>query len=252
MKIVTTSLVALLAFASLGSAEKKQKLDIVDTAVAAGSFNTLAAALKAGGLVDALKGDGPFTVFAPTDEAFAKLPKGTVETLLKPENKSKLVDILTYHVVSGRVPSKKAVKLDSATALNKKSIKLEVKDGSLYLNSSKVVKADIKCSNGVIHVIDSVLIPSAGGKTGKNRTDDLMVAAIEKGVKLFNHGQHGACADIYEMAALAGLKMDSKALSSDRKAILTTALKASQSSQCDTTRAWTMRRALDRIMASTK
>ena len=252
MKLVTTTLIGMLAFASIASAEKKAKKDIVDTAVAAGSFNTLAAALKAGGLVDALKGDGPFTVFAPTDEAFAKLPKGTVETLLKPENKDKLVDILTYHVISGKVASKKAVKLDTAKALNKKSISLEVKDGSLYLNSSKVVKADIKCSNGIIHVIDSVLIPSAGEKTGKNVTEDLMVAAIEKGVKLFNHGQHGACADVYEVAALAGLKMDSKELSSDTKAVLMTALKASQNSQCDTTRAWTMRRALDRVMASTK
>jgi hypothetical protein len=101
-------------------------------------------------------------------------------------------------------------------------------------------------------VIDSVLIPSAGGKTGKNETEDLMVTAIEKGVKLFNHGQHGACADVYEVAAIAGLKMDSKELCADRKAVLMTALKASQNSRCDTTRAWTMRRALDRIMASTK
>ena len=124
MKLVTTTLIGMLAFASIASAEKKEKKDIVDTAVAAGSFNTLAAALKAGGLVDALKGDGPFTVFAPTDEAFAKLPKGTVETLLKPENKDKLVDILTYHVISGKVASKKAVKLDTAKALNKKSITL--------------------------------------------------------------------------------------------------------------------------------
>ena len=143
MKIVTTSLIGLLAFASFSFAEKKERKDIVDTAVAAGSFKTLAAALEAGGLVEALKGKGPFTVFAPTDEAFAKLPEGTVETLLKPENKAKLVDILTYHVVSGRVPSKKAVKLDSAKALNKKDIALEVKGESLYLNSSKVVKLSL-------------------------------------------------------------------------------------------------------------
>lgn len=250
MKIITTSLIGLLAFASFSFAEKKERKDIVDTAVAAGSFKTLAAALEAGGLVETLKGKGPFTVFAPTDEAFAKLPEGTVETLLKPENKAKLVDILTYHVVSGRVPSKKAVKLDSAKALNKKDIALEVKGESLYLNSSKVVKADIRCSNGIIHVIDSVLLPSAGGKTGKNVANDLMVAAIEKGVKLFNHGQHGACADVYEVAALAGLKMSTARLTADQKSILTGALQASQGSQCNTTRAWTMRRALDRVMAS--
>lgn len=138
-----------------------EKKDIVDTAVAAGSFKTLAAALKAGGLVETLKGAGPFTVFAPTDEAFAKLPEGTVETLLKPENKAKLVDILTYHVVAGDVPSTEAVKLKEAAALNKKMITLEAKDGALYLNKSKVVTADVKCSNGTIHIIDAVLLPPA-------------------------------------------------------------------------------------------
>jgi uncharacterized surface protein with fasciclin (FAS1) repeats len=133
--------------------------NIVETAVAAGSFKTLAAALTAAGLVDTLKGDGPFTVFAPTDEAFAKLPEGTLKSLLLPENKAKLVDILTYHVVAGDVRSEAAVKLTSATALNKKAIKLEVKDGALHLNKSKVTSADIVCSNGVIHVIDTVLLP---------------------------------------------------------------------------------------------
>ena len=136
-----------------------EKKDIVDTAVAAGSFKTLAAALKAAGLVETLKGPGPFTVFAPTDEAFAKLPKGTVESLLKPENKDKLADILTYHVVAGDVPAAAAMKFKEATAVNKKTIALEVKDGALYLNKSKVTTADVKCSNGTIHIIDSVLMP---------------------------------------------------------------------------------------------
>ncbi|MGC6564172.1 MAG: fasciclin domain-containing protein [Akkermansiaceae bacterium] len=141
---------------------KTAKKDIVDTAVAAGSFKTLAAALGAAGLVETMKGDGPFTVFAPTDEAFAKLPKGTVETLLKPENKDKLIAILTYHVVSGKVMAKTAVTLDKATALNKKDIALKVTDKTLVLNgSAKVVKADIECSNGVIHVIDTVILPPA-------------------------------------------------------------------------------------------
>ena len=138
-----------------------EKKDIVDTAVAAGSFKTLAAALKAAGLVETLKGPGPFTVFAPTDEAFAKLPAGTLETLLKPENKEKLVDILTYHVVAGDVPAEAAMKLKEATALNKKKITLEVKEGALYLNKSKVTTADVKSSNGTIHIIDSVLMPPA-------------------------------------------------------------------------------------------
>lgn len=163
MKTLVKSLVGFLAMATIATAEEKAaKTDIVDTAVGAGSFKTLVAAVKAAGLVDALKADGPLTVFAPTDEAFAKLPEGTVETLLKPENKDKLIDILTYHVVSGNVPSKTAVTLDKATALNKKEIKLAVKEGSLTLNdSAKVVKADIECSNGVIHVIDTVILPPA-------------------------------------------------------------------------------------------
>ncbi|MCU0749689.1 MAG: fasciclin domain-containing protein [Akkermansiaceae bacterium] len=153
--------VAALATASVTGAEKK---DIVDTAVAAGSFKTLAAALGAAGLVDTLKGDGPFTVFAPTDEAFAKLPAGTVEELLKPENKAKLTDILTYHVVAGKVDAKAAMKLSTATALNKKPITLVVKDGALFLNDSKVTTADVEASNGVIHIIDAVLMPPAGDK----------------------------------------------------------------------------------------
>lgn len=153
------SLLLTLCIGGLAVTAEAEEKDIVDTAVAAGGFETLAAALKAGGLIDALKGDGPFTVFAPTDDAFAKLPKGTVETLLKPENKDQLVDILTYHVVSGKVPSKVAVTLTEAAALNQKEIRLEVKEGSLYLNKSKVTAADIDCSNGVIHVIDQVLLP---------------------------------------------------------------------------------------------
>lgn len=164
MKPLFKSLACILSVAALSaaslSAEEKKK-DIVDTAVAAGSFKTLAAALGAAGLVDTLKGDGPFTVFAPTDEAFAKLPAGTVETLLKPENKAKLTEILTYHVVAGNVEAAAAMKLKQATALNKKTIKLTVKEGALYLNESKVTTADVKCSNGVIHIIDTVLMPPA-------------------------------------------------------------------------------------------
>lgn len=166
MKALTTSILfGFFALVSPAAADhhgdkKAAKKDIVDTAVAAGSFKTLAAALGAADLVEVLKGEGPFTVFAPTDEAFEKLPEGTVETLLKPENKQKLVDILTYHVVPGKVMAKTAVTLDEATAVNKKTIKLEVKDGKLMLNdSATVVKADVKASNGVIHVIDAVILP---------------------------------------------------------------------------------------------
>ena len=139
--------------------------DIVDTAVAAGQFKTLAAALEAAGLIDALKGMGPFTVFAPTDEAFAKLPAGTVESLLRPENKEKLKSILLYHVVSGNVPASEVSKLNgrSVKTLQGSSIKVRTKNG-VRLDHAKVVQTDVAASNGVIHVIDTVLMPATAAK----------------------------------------------------------------------------------------
>ncbi len=133
--------------------------DIVDTAVADGRFKTLAAALGAAGLVETLKGEGPFTVFAPTDDAFAKLPAGTVETLLKPENLEQLKSILLYHVVSGKVLADQVVTLESADTVLGKPVTIKVMDGKVYVNDSQVVLTDVLASNGVIHVIDSVLLP---------------------------------------------------------------------------------------------
>ena len=134
--------------------------DIVDTAVAAGSFQTLAKALQAADLVDTLKGPGPFTVFAPTDEAFAKLPAGTLEDLLKPENKDKLRAILTYHVIPGKVTAAQVVKLSSAKTVNGQEVKITSSGGTVMANDAHVVKADIAASNGVIHVIDAVILPN--------------------------------------------------------------------------------------------
>ena len=158
---MTFLVAALIAGATFGMtrAEDAKKKDIVDTAVAAGSFKTLAAALKAAGLVEALKGDGPFTVFAPTDEAFAKLPKGTVEELLKPENKEKLVAVLKYHVVPGKVLAADVVKLTEAKTVQGGKVTIIVKDGTVLVDGAKVVKTDVTASNGVIHVIDSVILP---------------------------------------------------------------------------------------------
>lgn len=133
--------------------------DLVATAVNAGSFKTLAAALEAAGLVAALQGDGPFTVFAPTDEAFAKLPKGAVENLLKPENKDKLTAVLTYHVVPGRIYAKDAVGAEAAATLQGQMVRISIKDGQLMANGAKIVATDVEATNGVIHVIDSVLLP---------------------------------------------------------------------------------------------
>jgi len=151
--------VAMVALVSARPAAVGQNQDIVDTAVAAGSFKTLTAALKAAGLVETLKGKGPFTVFAPTDEAFAKLPAGTVESLLKPENKQKLVAVLTYHVVSGSVMAADVVKLKDAKTVNGQSVKIGVSGGNVMVDNAHVVKTDIKTSNGVIHVIDTVMMP---------------------------------------------------------------------------------------------
>ena len=152
--VVTTGAVA---NTTVVSAQTK---DIVDTAVAAGSFKTLATALAAADLVQTLKGPGPFTVFAPTDEAFAKLPVGTIETLLKPENKTKLQRILTYHVVAGRVMASDVMKMRSATAVSGDTITVATRDGGVTVDKAHVVKTDITASNGVIHVIDSVILPS--------------------------------------------------------------------------------------------
>lgn len=144
--------------ASTGFAADK---DIVDTAVSAGSFKTLVAAVKAAGLVDTLKGKGPFTVLAPTDEAFAKLPKGTVESLLKPENKDKLIAVLTYHVIPAKAMAADVVKLDGkgVKSVQGSEVMIKVVDGSVFVDKAKVVKTDIETSNGVIHVIDTVILP---------------------------------------------------------------------------------------------
>ena len=135
--------------------------NIVDTAVAAGQFKTLAAALGAAGLVDTVKGAGPFTVFAPTDAAFAKLLAGTVENLLKPENKAQLTAILTYHVVPGKVMAAEVVKLKEAKTVNGKMLQVRVNGSNVMINDANVTATDIAASNGVIHVIDSVVLPQA-------------------------------------------------------------------------------------------
>ena len=140
---------------SMGAAATK---DIVDTAVSADSFKTLVAAVKAAGLEDTLRSKGPFTVFAPTDEAFSKLPAGTLDSLLRPENRGKLQSILTYHVVSGRVMAADVMNLKSAKTVNGQAITISTGDG-VKVDGTKVLKTDIECSNGVIHVIDSVILP---------------------------------------------------------------------------------------------
>jgi uncharacterized surface protein with fasciclin (FAS1) repeats len=153
LPVILAGAIALTLASSIASAA-----DIVDTAVA-GKFNTLVAAVKAAGLVDTLKGPGPFTVFAPTDEAFAKLPPGTLEMLLKPENKAKLQSILKYHVVAGKVMAHDVMELDSAKTVEGESITIQVMNGGVMVNNAHVIQTDILASNGVIHVIDAVIMP---------------------------------------------------------------------------------------------
>jgi uncharacterized surface protein with fasciclin (FAS1) repeats len=157
LSFTSLALVVLTAVAS--PARAQQTKDIVDTAVAAGSFTTLAKALTAADLVGTLKGPGPFTVFAPTDEAFAALPAGTLEKLLKPENKATLRRVLTYHVVPGKVMAADVVKVSSAKAVSGDTLSIKASGGTVMVDKARVAKADIAASNGVIHVVDAVLLP---------------------------------------------------------------------------------------------
>jgi uncharacterized surface protein with fasciclin (FAS1) repeats len=159
---------ALRSFAALtvasqafGSPARAQTKDIVETAVSAGSFQTLAKALTVAGLVETLKGEGPFTVFAPTDEAFAGLPAGTLDNLLRPENRAQLRRILTYHVVAGKVMASDVAKMDSAKAVSGDALAISTRGGQVMIGKARVVDTDITASNGVIHVIDTVLLPPA-------------------------------------------------------------------------------------------
>ncbi len=158
-KLFTLAAAATTAAVLAGGVARAADADIVDTAVANGNFTTLAAALDAAGLVDTLKGDGPFTVFAPTDDAFAKLPEGTVDTLLKPENKDQLTAILTYHVVPGEVTAEQVSGMTEAETVNGKMVEIDASGGKVMVNDATVTTADVMATNGVIHVIDTVLLP---------------------------------------------------------------------------------------------
>ncbi len=246
MKKIIASFSTLLMLASVLSAAPKK--DIVDTAVGAGSFKTLVAAAKAAGLVDTLKGEGPFTVFAPTDEAFGKLSKCTLDSLLKPENKNKLAAILTYHVVPGKVKAKKAAKLDSAKTVNGAEITIKPSGKSLMINNAKVVKADIKTSNGIIHVIDTVLIPEAKKVAGN--TNHIIKQAIHKGVPMFNSGHHAQTAALYMKAGKEILGQCSSSACPVSAKTIKTALHKASAEHCPTSQAWIMRKAFDHVLAS--
>jgi uncharacterized surface protein with fasciclin (FAS1) repeats len=218
--------------------------DIPTTAAKAGSFKTLLAAAQAAGLVEALSGKGPLTVFAPTDEAFAKLPEGTIASLLKPENKAKLAAILTYHVVPGRVYSTDALAAGSAKTLQGSSVKIAVTDGVAKVNDATLVATDLDASNGVIHVIDSVILPPADNQSSIH-PKRMIEMAISEGAPMYNQGHAGRCAQVYMSTVQSLLASDSDSMCSATRGTLQHALTSAQHTTCSDTQAWTLRRALD-------
>lgn len=222
--------------------------DVIEAARSAGSFRTLLAAIEAAGLTDTLRGDGPFTVFAPTDEAFGKLPKNALDVLLK--DKAKLASVLTYHVVSGKVMAADVVKLKDAKTVQGQSVKIDASAG-VKVNGSKVLKTDVPATNGVIHVIDAVLLPpdvklgDANGEVGRS-----LRLAIERGVPLFNSGNVEACAAVYEVAALTVLELAGDAWDAGLRARLAQGLRAAGQSHVAADRAWALRHAFDDVLAA--
>lgn len=224
------------------------KLDSIPaTAKAAGQFNSLLAAVNAAGLAEVLSGPGPFTVFAPTDEAFAALPAGTVESLLKPENKQQLVDILKYHVVSGRVYDNDAVKAGNAQTLLGRSIDASLSAAGIKINDSSVVAKNIDASNGVVHVIDAVLIPTSMSRQNVMST---LTSAIDQGTPVFNAGRHGQCCEIYmktmESISSAGIK----GADDHTMTMVSQTLTNARNTHDMTERAWVLRRGIDSLYTS--
>lgn len=227
-------------------AERPGNIDILGTAMADGQFKTLVTALETAGLIDILKGQGPLTVFAPTDDAFAKLPAGTVQEFLRPENRDKLRALLSYHIVPGEI----LLGLQSPVTLHGQSLSIKTK-GSFAVDEANVTATDIMASNGVIHVIDSVLTPSAAELTSRAAVRAVIELAIRRGVPLFNDGQPSACAAVYEVAIESLLRSHSHALSDKTRSLLRDALAAVERDQDSSVdQAWTLRRALDVVYES--
>jgi uncharacterized surface protein with fasciclin (FAS1) repeats len=216
---------------------------IVDVAKSAGQFKTLLAAAVAADLVGALSGKGPLTVFAPTDEAFAKLPEGTVQELLKPENKAKLVAILKYHVIDGKVTLANALTAGQAETLQGSKLSVKFEDGRVLVNSAKLLNADIVASNGIIHVIDQVLIPPDNSKKVLSPAG-LIELAISRGVPLFNNGDEAACVAIYEVACESLRILPDTSIKS--RATISKALAEMREEKNATKKAWILRGALDK------
>lgn len=227
--------------------------DIVSLAGQAGTFKTLTAAAEAAGLVEFLKGQGPITVLAPTDEAFARLPAGTLESLLKPENRERLGRILQYHVLAGRVTARNVAGLDSAKTVAGPEVKVTFTDGQLRINQARVVKTDLQARNGIVHVVDQVLLPpemeppTPGQAEANSSAAKVVRRAIERGVPLYNGGDSKACTAVYEVAALS--LSERPDLPGPVRQRLKEALAQVPHVQGWSDRAWTLRRALDEVGA---
>jgi uncharacterized surface protein with fasciclin (FAS1) repeats len=219
---------------------------IVDVATAAGTFKTLLAAATSADLAGALSGEGPLTVFAPTDEAFSRLPPGTVESLLKPENKQKLADILKYHVIAGSISLAKALEAGEGVTLQGSALSAAFADGRVRIGPASLVQADIQASNGIIHVIDAVLLPPESSVRPMTPAE-LIALAIERGVPLFNSGNAAACAAVYEVTCEALRIMPG--VSDDSRNDLVGALAKTRAAKTDREKAWILRHALDRAAA---
>ena len=229
-------------------AEKSNNL--AEVAVQAGNFKSLVKALEASELVDALTQDTSYTVFAPTDDAFKKLPETLLASLFQPENKEMLKTILLYHVVPGTLRAKEVSSVRQLSTLSGEAVQIRTSDGGVKVDQSTVVKADITASNGVIHVMDEVLIPASVKEQLAIKTTVMVLLerAIELGVPHFNHGNHQACADIYETAAMGLLNMDKIAMSEAQRKMLIRVMQTASQMHDSSGRAWTFRKAFDRLM----
>ena len=247
--LCVAGLIALCAL-MVPAAKAEASNNLAEVAVQAGNFKSLVKALEASELVDALTQDTSYTVFAPTDDAFKKLPETLLASLFQPENKEMLKTILLYHVVPGTLRAKEVSSVRQLSTLSGEAVQIRTSDGGVKVDQSTVVKANITASNGVIHVLDEVLIPASVKEQLAIKTPvmALLERAIELGVPHFNHGNHQACADIYETAAMGLLNMDKGAMSDAQRKMLGRVMQAASQMHDSSGRAWTFRKAFDRLM----
>ena len=248
-RLCIAGLIALCALTD-PAAKAETSNNLAEVAVQAGNFKSLLKALEASELVDALTQDTSYTVFAPTDDAFKKLPVTLLASLFQPENKEMLKTILLYHVVPGTLRAKEVTSVRQLSTLSGEAVQIRTSDGSVKVDQSTVVKADITASNGVIHVMDEVLIPASVKEQLAIKTPAMVLLkrAIELGVPHFNHGNHQACADIYETAAMGLLNIERGAMSDAQRIMLSRVMQTASQMHNSSGRAWTFRKAFDRLM----